>query len=1015
MRARIIMFVSCLFLISFTYLVTDGSPQPGRSEIYTIGDGSVSNPYGIGNLTQLDSIRDHMSDHFFLLNDIDASETMSWDMGKGFEPLGFEEDEIQPDFHGIPFTGSIDGRGHMIHHLNIIRGDTLSPGVHRYVGLFSYNMGEIENLKLKGIRVQGHRYTGSICGYNTGNIRNCSVTGNIKGGRITGGITGSNPGLISGSSVNVDLKGGGFTGGVCALCDNIVRDCRVNSSIEGEENTGGICGKFEYGSISSCNVTGSVIGKKRCGGLVGEGGIQGDVTILNCVLRGLDITGEAGTGGIVGRGVSFNVRNCQFSGSVSGTNRVGGAFGEVGDSTLAEIFSGGSVAGSGYQVGGGAGMMDSNTTLWNVSYSGSVTGDQEVGGLAGLCQGDIINGTASADINSVYIGGGLCGNLTGSISNCNSTGEIRGLSVTGGVVGRNTGEITNCSGSTRTEGTEIVGGFAGFTDGLINGSGSRGSIIADSITGGFAGLAGNGSDIIRSYSTGHVDSDYVSGGFAGMNWGNISDCYTCSPMTTNPLFGGFSGINGGRVERCYSSGRTGGRNGTQGGFVYNNSGHVSECYWNRDSCELARGVSEGNSSGIRSLNTSEMSSESTYDEWDLNRTWEIWDGYTYPRLRWQVDRPFQLIPPKTNTTMEDENLSLSVEIDDPDPTDVRKYWEVIRMPDWLNFDKWSQEITGLPGNGEVGRYELELVAEDRWGESDSVRFEIEVLNVNDPPVIEALEKISAIQGDMVEINMNCTDIDPTGDKINWTLSTTATWLGINRTSGVISGVPGNEHVGEYIVNVSADDGKGGSDRTSFELTVKNINDPPTDITVNGERNYTIGMKTTLSCSASDPDMRFGDTLNFTWRSNITGIIGYGKAIEMMLPVGVHEITLTAVDSNGSSREKRLTVTISPRQETTGNIRDEEDIPWGILIALLLLFVVCLIAITLYFIIRGKTDNRVKEEVVEERSQKEDIYNSTPDYDEIIKEDLKSSISSPAIVEKGASSGSLLEDLDLDEE
>ena len=65
-------------------------------------------------------------------------------------------------------------------------------------------------------------------------------------------------------------------------------------------------------------------------------------------------------------------------------------------------------------------------------------------------------------------------------------------------------------------------------------------------------------------------------------------------------------------------------------------------------------------------------------------------------------------------------------------------------------------------------------------------------------------------------------VDPdVGDVLTWGLVTDAGFLGIDSSSGVLSGTPLNVDIGTYFVNVSVSDGNGGVDFSNFTLTVFN--------------------------------------------------------------------------------------------------------------------------------------------------------------------------------------------------
>lgn len=63
------------------------------------GSGTAASPFLITNATQLQAMRQNLSAHYALANDIDASNTSGWNGGKGFAPVGNAS---------TPFTGTFD-------------------------------------------------------------------------------------------------------------------------------------------------------------------------------------------------------------------------------------------------------------------------------------------------------------------------------------------------------------------------------------------------------------------------------------------------------------------------------------------------------------------------------------------------------------------------------------------------------------------------------------------------------------------------------------------------------------------------------------------------------------------------------------------------------------------------------------------------------------------------------------------------------------------------------------------
>jgi len=105
----------------------------------------------IHDVYELQNISLDLNASYALANDIDASATKNWNLGKGFQPLGTTADE---------FTGTLDGKGHNITGLYINRPDEDHIGLirmaHRASG-FIRNICLIDVDITGGYKVGGHR------------------------------------------------------------------------------------------------------------------------------------------------------------------------------------------------------------------------------------------------------------------------------------------------------------------------------------------------------------------------------------------------------------------------------------------------------------------------------------------------------------------------------------------------------------------------------------------------------------------------------------------------------------------------------------------------------------------------------------------------------------------------------------------------------------------------------------------------------------------------------------------
>jgi hypothetical protein len=337
------------------------------------GTGTVDDPYKITNVQQLQAMKHDLNGHYILMNDIDASDTVNWNSGAGFEPIGYSP--TYWNYNNI-FAGSLDGNGYKITDLNINRPSE------RNVGLIGVSMnGKIMNVALENADITGWYYTGGLVGYNSnGNIEDSYLTGSVNGQSYTGGLVGYNYGSIRNSYVSAGVTGNYNVGGIAGSLSygSTITNCYAEGSVSGSwSRVGGLAGSNSNGEIIKSYATNSVSGSNWVGGLVGY---QYGGQIRYSYATG-DITGTSYLGGLVGQtNYRSYVKYSYATGSVSGSTNLGGLIGKNYRGTISNSYAHGDVSGTRY-VGGLTGH-DSGTTTNSYSI-GAVSGSYNYGGLIG--------------------------------------------------------------------------------------------------------------------------------------------------------------------------------------------------------------------------------------------------------------------------------------------------------------------------------------------------------------------------------------------------------------------------------------------------------------------------------------------------------------------------------------------------------------------------------------------------------------------------------------------------------
>jgi len=147
-------------------------------------------------------------------------------------------------------------------------------------------------------------------------------------------------------------------------------------------------------------------------------------------------------------------------------------------------------------------------------------------------------------------------------------------------------------------------------------------------------------------------------------------------------------------------------------------------------------------------------------------------------------------------------------------------------PMWLNLDQGTGVLNGTPENSDVGSFNVNVSFDDGNGGIAYLGFQLIVGDVNDAPVLNVTPRVDVDQDSEFIMFFSALDIDLTGDELVYNVHTNADWLVFDKDEKRLVGTPDRYEVGDYFVNISVSDPRGGLDFRNFTFTVNNINDPP---------------------------------------------------------------------------------------------------------------------------------------------------------------------------------------------
>ena len=327
------------------------------------------------------------------------------------------------------------------------------------------------------------------------------------------------------------------------------------------------------------------------------GSVKGSISRIN--LANVDVQGKDYTGGLLGAISSGQVEEATVTGTVQGTNNVGG-LGGLFSNTAAVNASSANVNVYGQKnLGGFLGAYASKTLVSDISAAGNVNvfGAGSSGGLIGVFTSTAIlrNSHASGNVvipvaMSTQRIGGLIGEFsTGKIQYCYATGNVGSISFSG-------------------QNYYAIGGLVGYSVGTIEKSYATGITSVNGLetnVGGFVGQAAGGS-ITNNYAMGKV--------------------FAPSPLSAG--IGGFIGSSRATLKNNYSAVATSFTGSTGSSFLgKKEGGTVSGNYFDVNIAGTANSIDAAPKA------TTDMKIKATFVGWDFDTVWSIDEGVSYPQLR----------------------------------------------------------------------------------------------------------------------------------------------------------------------------------------------------------------------------------------------------------------------------------------------------------------------------------------------------------------------------------------------
>jgi plastocyanin len=194
-------------------------------------------------------------------------------------------------------------------------------------------------------------------------------------------------------------------------------------------------------------------------------------------------------------------------------------------------------------------------------------------------------------------------------------------------------------------------------------------------------------------------------------------------------------------------------------------------------------------------------------------------------------------------------------------------FSITGTPAWATFDASTGQLSGTPGDANVGQTgDIEITVSDGKAQDSIGPFRIQVAArdaaptpANTPPVISGTPATLVVAGSAYIFLPTATDAD--GDALSYSITNRPQWATFSTSSGQLSGTPTAASVGTAAnIRISVSDGKTTTSLPAFSIQVQA---PPNRApTISGAPTTSVQAGTAYSFqpTASDPD---NDTLTYS--------------------------------------------------------------------------------------------------------------------------------------------------------
>jgi hypothetical protein len=271
-----------------------------------------------------------------------------------------------------------------------------------------------------------------------------------------------------------------------------------------------------------------------------------------------------------------------------------------------------------------------------------------------------------------------------------------------------------------------------------------------------------------------------------------------------------------------------------------------------------------------------------------------------------VNRPPQIEEIQDVQVKEGEEMRIRLDLSDldGDPLEISLQPQI----EGMKIDAEAGEIIWTPGPRDAGIYDFLLIASDPKGGSTQAEFKVTVIDVNYPPIIEPITDQKIREGEELILKVRASD--PDGDSISYHLDDLPE--GATFQNGSLSWTPNYDQAGEYLVRLTASDGKS-QDEIEVRIVVEDVDRPPV-LQMGHSDGATLliseGENIQFPVEVTEPD---GGEVSLTATNMPSGAVladGLFSWTPSYDQSGQYTITFIATDSAGNSSSSTVNISVA---------------------------------------------------------------------------------------------------------